>query len=172
MHQDTVVFRRRRRHATAASRDFFCVPFGGRANRRVSTPPTCPLRRSRPGAKNADFTYGSNCEDCGPPACRPPSPMTICIKHCMIGMSSHASDGDCDGGPGVRQWLRRIRPALPPHPPICAETPRTTQGVSQVLNLGFRRRLRGRWPRLGVRPASGHVGLTWGNSGPDQFSNM
>jgi len=61
--------------------------------------------------------------------------------------------------PGVRHWLRRIRPALPPHPPICAETPRTTQGVSQVLKLGFRRRLRGRWPRLGVRPASGHVGL-------------
>ena len=32
--------RRRRRHATAASSDFFCVPFGGRANGRVSTPPT------------------------------------------------------------------------------------------------------------------------------------
>ena len=37
---DTVVSRRRRRHATAASSDFFCVPFGGRANGRVSTPPT------------------------------------------------------------------------------------------------------------------------------------
>jgi len=37
---DTVVIRRRHRHATAASNDFFCVPFGARANRRVSTPPT------------------------------------------------------------------------------------------------------------------------------------
>jgi len=37
---DTVVSRRRRRHATAVSSDFFCVPFGGRANGRVSTPPT------------------------------------------------------------------------------------------------------------------------------------
>ena len=27
-------------HATAAPSDFFCVPFGGRANGRVSTPPT------------------------------------------------------------------------------------------------------------------------------------
>ena len=37
---DTVVSRRHRRHATAASSDFFCVPFGGRAIGRVSTPPT------------------------------------------------------------------------------------------------------------------------------------
>ena len=29
---DTVVSQRRCRHATAASSDFFCVPFGGRAN--------------------------------------------------------------------------------------------------------------------------------------------
>ena len=36
----TMSSRRRRRHATAASSDFFCVPFGGRANGRVSTPPT------------------------------------------------------------------------------------------------------------------------------------
>ena len=40
MRHDTVVSRRRRRHATAASSDFFCVPFGGRANGRVSAPPT------------------------------------------------------------------------------------------------------------------------------------
>ena len=40
MRHDTVVIRRRHRHATAASNDFFCVPFGGRANGRVSTPPT------------------------------------------------------------------------------------------------------------------------------------
>ena len=32
---DTVVTRRRRRHATAASTGFFCVPFGGRAIGRV-----------------------------------------------------------------------------------------------------------------------------------------
>ena len=37
---DNVVTRRRRRHATAASSDFFCVPFEGRANGRVTTPPT------------------------------------------------------------------------------------------------------------------------------------
>ena len=30
---DTVVTRRRRRHATAASNDFFCVPFGGARHR-------------------------------------------------------------------------------------------------------------------------------------------
>ena len=48
---DTVVSRRaRRRHATAASSDFFCVPFGGRANGRVSTPPTPSEQRRRPGA--------------------------------------------------------------------------------------------------------------------------
>ena len=40
MRHDSVVIRRRHRHATAASNDFFCVPFGGRANGRVSTPPT------------------------------------------------------------------------------------------------------------------------------------
>ena len=37
---DNVVTRRRRRLTTAASSDFFCVPFGGRANGRVSTAPT------------------------------------------------------------------------------------------------------------------------------------
>ena len=32
---DIVVTRHRRRHATTVSSDFFCVPFGGRANGRV-----------------------------------------------------------------------------------------------------------------------------------------
>ena len=35
----SVVTRHRRRHATAASNGFFCVPFGGRANERVSDSP-------------------------------------------------------------------------------------------------------------------------------------
>jgi hypothetical protein len=43
--------------------------------------------------------------------------MAICIKDCMIGMPSYASDGDCDGGgPGAQELvtrLRRMRPALP-----------------------------------------------------------
>ena len=51
---DTVVSRRRRCHATAAWSDFFCVPFGGRANGRVSTPPTPSEQRRRPGAEYAE----------------------------------------------------------------------------------------------------------------------
>ena len=68
---DTVVSRRRRRHATAASSDFFCVPFGGRANGRVSTPrPTPSPTTAAPGAEYAD------CADCGPrfPPLRPCAP--------------------------------------------------------------------------------------------------
>ena len=177
MRHDTVVSRRRRRHATTASSDFFCVPFGGRANRRVSTPPTSPMRRSRPGAENADFTYGSNCEDCGPPACRPPPPMAICIKDYMIGMPSYASDGDCDGGPGAQELVTgcaECGPRFPPHRPICAETPRTTQGVSQVVQLGFRRRLRRR-RRLAAPARGSESALPRGmghDCGQDQYSNM
>ena len=115
MRHDSVVSRRRRRHATAASSDFFCVPFGGGANRRVSTPSTRPLRRR--GPRRAECIYGSECEDCVPHACRPPPPMAICIKDCMIGMPSYASDGDCDGGgPGAQELVTRLcrmRPALP-----------------------------------------------------------
>jgi hypothetical protein len=65
----------------------------------------------------AKCIYSSECEDCVPHACRPPPPMAICIKDCMIGMPSYASDGDCDGGgPGAQELvtrLRRMRPALP-----------------------------------------------------------
>ena len=39
--------------STAASSDFFCVPFGGRANGRVSTPPTPSEQRRRPGAESS-----------------------------------------------------------------------------------------------------------------------
>ena len=96
MRHDTVVSRRRRRHATAASNDFFCVPFGGRANGRVSTPPTpsattaarhrvrrlhlrLRLRGLRPERAAAAAPDGKDC----------------------IGIASHASDADCDdGGPG------------------------------------------------------------------------
>ena len=37
MRHDTVVIRRRHRHATAASNDFFCVPFGARQRARLYT---------------------------------------------------------------------------------------------------------------------------------------
>ena len=79
----------------AASSDFFCVlPFGGRANGRVSTPrPTRPLQRRRPRRR-------------------------------------------------VRR-LRRLRPALPA----------SSAHVRRDVQLGIRRRLRRRWPRLGFRPA-------------------
>ena len=92
----TVVTRRRRRHATAASNGFFCVPFGGRAIGRVSTPPTpsattaarrrvrrlhlrLRLRGLRPERAAAAAPDGKDC----------------------IGIASHASDADCDDdGPG------------------------------------------------------------------------
>ena len=99
---DTVVSRRRRRHATAASSDFFCVPFGGRANGRVSTPrPTRPLQRRRPRRRV-----------CG---------------------------------------LRRLRPALPA----------SSAHVRRDVQLGIRRRLRRRWPRLGFRPARARADSMW-----------
>ena len=144
---DTVVSRRRRSHATAASSDFFCVPFGGRANRRVSTPPTRPLRRRSPRCvrrKHLRLRVRGLRPTCGPAA---------------------APDGDLHQGLHDRnalvrlgRRLRRRRPWRPgarhaavPPPPICAETPTTTQGVSQVVLLGFRRRR----PRLGVPPGPG-----------------
>ena len=93
MRHDTVVSR----HATAASSDFFCVPFGGRANGRVSTPR--PLALSNDGGPSAEYA----------------------------------------------DWrLRRLRPALP------ASSAHVRHGDVQ---LGIRRRLRRRWPRLGFRPA-------------------
>ena len=90
---DTVVSRRRRRHATAASSDFFCVPFGGRANGRVSTP--------RPT----------------------PSPTTAAPA------------------PSMRTA------------PTAARASRLFAHVRRDVQLGFRRRLRRRRPRLGFRPA-------------------
>ena len=90
---DTVVSRRRRRHATAASSDFFCVPFGGRANGRVSTP--------RPT----------------------PSPTTAAPA------------------PSMRTA------------PTAARASRLFAHVRRDVQLGIRRRLRRRWPRLGFRPA-------------------
>ena len=102
---DTVVSRRRRRHATAASSDVFRVPFGGRANGRVSTPPTPSATDGGPGAECADCIYGTDCAHCGP---RFPPPPLICAETC-----NWASDADCDGGspgsefrpaPGRRQW--------------------------------------------------------------------
>jgi len=107
---DAAVVTRRRHRVTS-----FAFPSGGGANRRVSTPSTRPLRRR--GPRRAECIYGSECEDCVPHACRPPPPMAICIKDCMIGMPSYASDGDCDGGgPGAQELVTRLcrmRPALP-----------------------------------------------------------
>ena len=60
--------------------------------------------------------------------------MAICIKDCMIGMPSYASDGDCDGGGPGAEYLgcqlgtdcatacADCGPRFPPPPPICAET--------------------------------------------------
>jgi len=95
---DTVVSRRRRRHATAASSDF-CVPFGGRASGRFSTPPT-PSATTAARRRDADCIYGTDCADCGP---RFPPPPPICAGTC-----NWASDADCDdSGPGSE-----FRPAL------------------------------------------------------------
>jgi hypothetical protein len=120
---DTVVSRRRRSHATAASSDFFCVPFGGRANRRVSTPPTRPLRRRSPRCvrrMHLRLRVRGLRPTCGPAA---------------------APDGDLHQGlhdrnalvrlgrrlrrrrpwrPGARHRLRRMRPALPASSAPCA----------------------------------------------------
>jgi hypothetical protein len=63
---DTVVSRRRRRHATAASRDFLCVPFGGVSQRARLYNSDALCDDGGPGAKYADCTYGSDCADCGP----------------------------------------------------------------------------------------------------------
>ena len=93
---DTVVSRRRRRHATAASSDFFCVPFGGRANGRVSTP--------RPSSS---------------PTTAAPAPST-------------------QTAPTAARASRLLRPSA---------------HVRRDVQLGFRRRLRRRRPRLGFRPA-------------------
>ena len=87
---DTVVSRRRRRHATAASSDLFCVPFGG-APTGASLHLRLPLRRRRgPGAECADCIYGTDCAHCGPRFSPPP---LICAETC-----NWASDADCDGG--------------------------------------------------------------------------
>ena len=59
--------------ATAASRDFFCVPFGGGAPTGASLHLRPPLRRRRPRREYADCTYVSDCcAVCGPRvrACR------------------------------------------------------------------------------------------------------
>ena len=115
---DTVVTRRRRRHATAASNGFFCVPFGGRAIGRVSTPPTpsattaarrrvrrLHLRlRLRPERAAAAAPDGKDC----------------------IGIASHASDADCDdGGPGS-EFQQADRPnGSDCGPRMCQRMPRS-----------------------------------------------
>ena len=74
--------------ATAASSDFFCAPFGGRANGRVSTHlDRLPLQRRRPRRRI-----------CGLRRLRPalPASSPMCAETC-----NWASDADCDdGGPG------------------------------------------------------------------------
>ena len=117
MRHDTVVSRRRRSHATAALSDFFCVPFGGRANRRVSTPPTRPLQRRSP-SRARRMHLRLRVERRLRPTCVPAA----------------APDGDLHQGlhdrnalvrlgrrwrqrrpwrPGARHRLRRMRNALP-----------------------------------------------------------
>ena len=73
-----VVSRRCRRHATAASSDFFCVPFGEGAPAGASLHLRLPLRRRRPMREYADCTYGSDCTDCGP---RMPAAASTSVAH-------------------------------------------------------------------------------------------
>ena len=86
------VSRRRRR--------VFCVPFGGRANGRVSTPPTPSPTTAAPPSRRPRRRLRlrlrlPDCADCGP---RFPPPPPICAETC-----NWASDADCDdGGPGSR----------------------------------------------------------------------
>ena len=150
---DTVVSRRRRSHATAASSDFFCVPFGGRANRRVSTPPTRPLQRRSPRCvrrMHLRLRVRGLRPTCGPAA---------------------APDGDLHQGLHDRNALvrlgRRLRrrrpwrrvPGLPARHRLSDRVrrlrpalPASSAHLRRDVQLGFRRRLRRRRPRLGVPP--------------------
>ena len=103
---DAAIVTRRWRRMTS-----FAFPSGG-APMGASLHLRRPLRRRRPGTEYADCTYGSDCADCGPRVPRPPPPMAICTKDC-IGIPSHASDGDRDGGgPGAELGTGccRLRP--------------------------------------------------------------
>ena len=149
---DAAVVTRRRRRVTSFAFPSGGAPIGASRHLRLA------LCDDAARAAYAECIYGSECEDCVPHAGRDAPPMAICIKDCMIGMPSYASDGDCDGGGPVAQELvtgcAECGPRFPvpaSSAPMCAETPRTTQGVSQVVQLGFRRRLRRRRPRLADR---------------------
>jgi hypothetical protein len=137
---DAAVVTQRRRRVTSFAFPSGGAPIGASRHLRLA------LCSDAARAEHAECIYGSECEDCVPHVCRPPPPMAICIKDCMIGMPSYASDGDGDGGgPGAQELVTGCAECgtrFPPPPPICAETLRTTQGVSQVVQLGFRRRLR------------------------------
>jgi hypothetical protein len=108
---DAAVVTRRRRRVTSFAFPSGGAPIGASRHLRLA------LCDDAARAAYAECIYGSECEDCVPHAGRPPPPMAICIKDCMIGMPSYASDGDCDGGgPGAQELvtrLRRMRPALP-----------------------------------------------------------
>ena len=109
---DTVVSRRRHRHATAASIDFFCVPFGGRANGRASLHlDRLPLQRRRPRRRV-----------CGLRRLRPalPASSPMCAETC-----NWASDADCDdGGPGSG--------SARPGPTACGTGPSSHVEVTKV----------------------------------------
>ena len=127
---DTVVSQRRRRHATAASSDFFCVPFGGGAPTGASLHLRRPLRRRRPGAEYADCIYGSDCADCGPrvPAA---APMAICMqglhdRNALVRLGRRIATA---AALAPSTWVASSAPTAPnadrasrPPPPICAET--------------------------------------------------
>ena len=93
----TMSSRRRRRHATAASSDFFCVPFGGRANGRVSTPPT-------PSATTAARRRVRRLH------------LRLRLRRLRPALPASSAHLRRDVQLGFRRRLRRRRPRLPPGP--------------------------------------------------------
>ncbi len=112
---DAAVVTRRRRRVTSFAFPSGGAPIGASRHLRLA------LCDDAARAAYAECIYGSECEDCVPHAGRPPPPMAICIKDCMIGMPSYASDGDCDGGgPGAQELVTgcaECGPRFPPPPP-------------------------------------------------------
>jgi len=111
---DTVVSRRRRSHATAASSDFFCVPIGGRANRRVSTPPTRPLQRRSPRrARRMHLRLRvRRLRPTCVPAAAPDGDLHQGLHVCLVRLGRRWRRRR-PWRPGARHRLRRMRNALP-----------------------------------------------------------
>ena len=115
---DAAVVTQRRRRVTSFAFPSGGAPIGASRHLRLA------LCSDAARAEHAECIYGSECEDCVPHVCRPPPPMAICIKDCMIGMPSYASERRLrrrrPWRPGARHRLRRMRPALPASSAPCA----------------------------------------------------